>query len=301
MNSFGVVDWTTDVWHFIVRMLIAIVCGLAIGIERKSRSKEAGIRTHAIVSLASCLFMILSKYLTAPLFSDITGSVFDGDATRIASQVVTGIGFLGAGIIMYRRDVMHGLTTAAGVWATAAIGMAIGGGFVVTGVCATAMILLLQLIFHLPIKAFTTRHIALIKMQVWIENDDILPLNYGQTRRKTRELIQGKTSRRQLDSNRRSSHNRGARSRQIQRAHPRISKALACNRTHRRVIAPKRLLGSFAKKQFDKSQRKTNGIPHRSAVFVLFLWIRYGFSARIKTAIHTIGGNRLKNVSKFCL
>lgn len=175
MNSFGVVDWTTDVWHFIVRMLIAIVCGLAIGIERKSRSKEAGIRTHAIVSLASCLFMILSKYLTAPLFSDITGSVFDGDATRIASQVVTGIGFLGAGIIMYRRDVMHGLTTAAGVWATAAIGMAIGGGFVVTGVCATAMILLLQLIFHLPIKAFTTRHIALIKMQVWIENDDILP------------------------------------------------------------------------------------------------------------------------------
>ena len=175
MNSWAVVDWTKDVWHFIVRMLIAIVCGLAIGVERKSRSKEAGIRTHAIVCLASCLFMILSKYLAAPLFSDITGNTFDGDATRIASQVVTGIGFLGAGIIMYSRDVMHGLTTAAGVWATAAIGMAIGSGFIVTGVCATAMILLLQFIFHLPIKAFTTRHIAIIRMQILVENDDILP------------------------------------------------------------------------------------------------------------------------------
>lgn len=175
MDNWAVVDWTKDVWHFVVRMLIAIICGLAIGFERKSRSKEAGIRTHAIVCLASCLFMILSKYLTVPLFSDITGGTFNSDATRIAAQVVTGIGFLGAGIIMYRRDVMHGLTTAAGVWATSAIGMAIGGGFVVTGVVATAMILLLQLIFHLPIKAFTTRHIALVKMQIWVENDDVLP------------------------------------------------------------------------------------------------------------------------------
>ena len=172
MDNWAVVDWNKDVWHFIVRMIVSIVCGFAIGLERKSRSKEAGIRTHAIVCLASCLFMILSKYLTAPLFSDIAGNVFDGDATRIAAQVVTGIGFLGAGIIMYRRDVMHGLTTAAGVWATSAIGMAVGGGFIVTGVCATVIILLLQLIFHLPIKAFTTRHIALIKMQIWIENDD---------------------------------------------------------------------------------------------------------------------------------
>lgn len=174
MDSWAVVDWNKDVWHFIVRMLVSVVCGFAIGLERKSRSKEAGIRTHAIVCLASCLFMILSKYLTAPLFSDISGNSFDGDATRIAAQVVTGIGFLGAGIIMYRRDVMHGLTTAAGVWATSAIGMAIGGGFIVTGVCATAIILLLQLVFHLPIKAFTTRHIALIKMQIWVENDDVL-------------------------------------------------------------------------------------------------------------------------------
>ena len=117
MNSWAVVDWTADVWHFIVRVL-AVVCGFVIGLERKSRSKEAGIRTHAIVCLAACLFMILSKYLAQPLFSDLKEGSIAADATRIASQVVTGIGFLGAGIIMYRRDVMHGLTTAAGVWAT---------------------------------------------------------------------------------------------------------------------------------------------------------------------------------------
>lgn len=174
MNTWAVVDWTGDVWHFIVRMLVAVICGFIIGLERKSRSKEAGIRTHAIVCLAACLFMILSKYLAVPMFSDIPGSSFTGDATRIASQVVTGIGFLGAGIIMYRRDVMHGLTTAAGVWATAAIGMAIGSGFVVTGICATAIIVLIQLVLHIPIKAFTTRHISIIRMQIWMESDDIL-------------------------------------------------------------------------------------------------------------------------------
>lgn len=88
MNTWAVVDWTTDVWHFIVRMLIAVVCGFVIGLERKSRSKEAGIRTHAIVCLAACLFMILSKYLASPLFSDIAGSGFTGrrNAYRVASR-----------------------------------------------------------------------------------------------------------------------------------------------------------------------------------------------------------------------
>lgn len=174
MNTWAVADWTTDVWHFIVRMLISVVCGFIIGFERKSRSKEAGVRTHAIVCLATCLFMILSKYIGLPLFSDVDGASFTGDATRIAAQVVTGIGFLGSGIIMYRRDVMHGLTTAAGVWATAAIGMAIGSGFVVIGVFATLLVVLIQLIMHLPIKAFQTRHISIIRLQVWMENDDVL-------------------------------------------------------------------------------------------------------------------------------
>lgn len=174
MDTWAVADWTSDVWHFIVRMIIAVICGFIIGFERKTRSKEAGVRTHAIVCLAACLFMILSKYISEPLFSDIEGSTFTADATRIASQVVTGIGFLGAGIIMYRRDIMHGLTTAAGIWATAAIGMAIGSGFVVIGVVATVLIVLIQLIMHLPIKAFQTRHISIIKMQVIVDDEHIL-------------------------------------------------------------------------------------------------------------------------------
>ncbi len=167
----SVVDWNSEVWHFIVRLVVSILCGVIIGVERKTRSKEAGIRTHAIVCMAACLFMIISKYMTT---ADFNESGVSGDPSRIASQVVTGIGFLGAGIIMYRRDVMYGLTTAAGVWATAAIGMAIGSGFLVVGVCATLLILVLQIVFHLPVKAFRTPHLSVIKMQVWIENDETL-------------------------------------------------------------------------------------------------------------------------------
>ena len=170
LSAIHVVDFTQDVWHFIVRLVVSIVCGIVIGIERKTRSKEAGIRTHAIVCMAACLFMIVSKYMTTAQFNE--SGVVSGDPSRIASQVVTGIGFLGAGIIMYRRDVMYGLTTAAGVWATAAIGMAIGSGFIVIGVVATVLILLLQIFFHLPIKAFNTTHLSVIRMQIWIENDE---------------------------------------------------------------------------------------------------------------------------------
>ena len=171
LSAVNIVDWNGEVWHFIVRLVASILCGVVIGVERKTRSKEAGIRTHAIVCMAACLFMIISKYMTTAMFSETGAS---GDPSRIASQVVTGIGFLGAGIIMYRRDVMYGLTTAAGVWATAAIGMAIGSGFIVVGVSATLLILVLQIVFHLPIKAFRTPHLSVIKMQIWIENDDVL-------------------------------------------------------------------------------------------------------------------------------
>lgn len=171
LSAVHVVDWNNEVWHFVVRLVVSIICGVIIGVERKTRSKEAGIRTHAIVCMAACLFMIISKYMTTALFNE-TGQ--SGDPSRIASQVVTGIGFLGAGIIMYRRDVMYGLTTAAGVWATAAIGMAIGSGFLVVGVVATLLILILQIIFHLPIKPFRSPHLSIIKLQIWMETDDTL-------------------------------------------------------------------------------------------------------------------------------
>lgn len=137
-------DAVPDVWKLIIRLLCAVVCGLIIGSERKARSKEAGPRTHAIVCFASALMMIISKYA----FSDIDGSY---DVERIAAQIVTGIGFLGAGMIFYKRDIIQGLTTAAGIWATAGIGMAIGSGMMIIGIVSTVIILLIQVFLHIRV------------------------------------------------------------------------------------------------------------------------------------------------------
>lgn len=121
----------------IVRVFIGGICGFLIGFERKNRAKEAGIRTHFIVAAASALMMIVSQYASA-----------DGDPTRIAAQVVSGIGFLGAGMIFVHNRAISGLTTAAGVWATSGIGMAIGCGLYVEGIATTLIILLVQTIFR---------------------------------------------------------------------------------------------------------------------------------------------------------
>ena len=107
------------------RILIAGLCGALIGFERKNRKKEAGIRTHIIVALASSLMMIISKY---GFFDIISGNLFPGidvrlDPSRIASCIVSGIGFLGAGMIFTYKKTITGLTTAAGIWATAGVGM----------------------------------------------------------------------------------------------------------------------------------------------------------------------------------
>ncbi len=162
-------DFDSNVWRYVVRLIVAMFCGCFIGFERKARSKEAGIRTHAIVCLAAALMMIISKYA----FFDLDAVRYP-DGSRIASQIVSGIGFLGAGIIVYRRDVMHGLTTAAGIWATAGIGMAIGAGFYVVGICSTLFILILQVVFHLPFKFFSTQHLTVMKVKIWLENDSVI-------------------------------------------------------------------------------------------------------------------------------
>lgn len=123
--------------EFFFRILIAGICGGLIGYERNNRLKEAGIRTHLIVALAAALIMVVSKYG----FSDVT--TLKGvalDPSRIAAQIVTGVGFLGAGMIFVRNQTISGLTTAAGVWATAGIGMTIGAGLYFLGVAATLLI-----------------------------------------------------------------------------------------------------------------------------------------------------------------
>ena len=115
-----------------LRLLIAILLGGVIGIEREYRSKDAGFRTHFLVALGSALFCIVSQY----------GFGFDlKDSSRVAAQVVSGIGFLGAGTIIFQRNVVRGLTTAAGLWVTAAIGLACGSGMFAAAAIATVLII----------------------------------------------------------------------------------------------------------------------------------------------------------------
>ncbi len=136
---------------FFARILLACLCGACIGFERSKRLKEAGIRTHIIVCCAASLLMIVSKYGFADL-TDAAGIVFNGtrgaDPARIAAQVVSGISFLGAGVIFKNGNTIKGLTTAAGIWATAGIGLAIGSGMFVVGIFSTAVIAVLQIIMH---------------------------------------------------------------------------------------------------------------------------------------------------------
>lgn len=115
-----------------LRLSIALLLGGAIGIEREFRSKDAGFRTHFLVAIGSALFCIVSQY----------GFAIDlKDSSRVAAQVVSGIGFLGAGIIIFQKNMVRGLTTAAGLWVTAAIGLACGTGMFVVAAITTGMVL----------------------------------------------------------------------------------------------------------------------------------------------------------------
>ena len=136
---------------FFVRVLCASLCGACIGFERSKRLKKAGIRTHIIVCCAAALMMIVSKYGFADL-TDTAGAVYHGtrgaDPARIAAQVVSGISFLGAGVIFKHGSTIRGLTTAAGLWATAGIGLAIGAGMYPIGIFVTVLIAVFQILMH---------------------------------------------------------------------------------------------------------------------------------------------------------
>ena len=126
-------------WEFTFRLFLAGILGAIIGLEREYRAKEAGFRTHFLVSLGSALIMIVSQYG----FEGVLGENGIGlDPSRVAAQVVSGIGFIGAGTIIIQRQFVRGLTTAAGIWATSGIGLAIGGGLYGVGIVATTFTLL---------------------------------------------------------------------------------------------------------------------------------------------------------------
>ncbi|WP_341784170.1 MgtC/SapB family protein [Lactococcus formosensis subsp. formosensis] len=146
------IDW-------LIRLILAGICGYAIGYERNSRYKNAGTRTHLIVALSAALMIIVSKYG----FMDIISTHgINLDPSRIAAQIVSGIGFLGAGLIFVHNQSVRGLTTAAGIWATSGIGMAIGSGLYFISIVATLLILLFQIILHQNyrwIKTATSNHL----------------------------------------------------------------------------------------------------------------------------------------------
>jgi len=123
----------------VLRLLLAAVLGSLIGVERERLLWTAGLRTHMLVSVGACLCMIVSAYG----FNSVLSSHVILDPSRVAAQVVSGVGFLGAGSIILRNEVVKGLTTAASLWAVAAVGLAVGGGLYVAAVAATVIILVI--------------------------------------------------------------------------------------------------------------------------------------------------------------
>lgn len=124
----------------ILRLLIAALLGSVIGVERERKAWAPGLRTHMLVCTGACLFMIVSAFG----FSDILGTRnVILDPSRIAAQVVSGIGFLGAGSILLRGDMVRGLTTAASIWAVAAVGLAVGGGLYIEAAAAAIVIVVI--------------------------------------------------------------------------------------------------------------------------------------------------------------
>lgn len=138
---------------FVIRLLVASLVGAVIGFERKYRAKGAGIGTHVLVAIGAALFMIVSQH------------GFDGaprfDAARVAAGVVSGIGFLGGGIILKQQNRVSGLTTAAGLWVTAAMGLAVGSGMYILGAASVLIVLLWADITHLLTRKIGKRQVTI--------------------------------------------------------------------------------------------------------------------------------------------
>lgn len=128
-------------WDMVLRLAVATILGGLVGLERERRERAAGLRTHALVSVASALMMVVSTY---GFPSMVDGVAVGLDPSRLAAQVVSGIGFLGAGVIIFRENSVRGLTTAATVWAVAGVGLAAGGGLYALAIVGTGFMLLIQ-------------------------------------------------------------------------------------------------------------------------------------------------------------
>ncbi|MBQ2829152.1 MAG: MgtC/SapB family protein [Clostridia bacterium] len=153
-------------WEYVLRLAIACVCGAFVGFERSRRFKDAGIRTHVMVTLGAALIMIVSKYG----FQDIPAlEMMKVDASRVASNVVTGVGFLGAGVIFFKGTSIKGLTTAAGIWTTAGIGLALGAGMYFIGIASAVIMIIAQFFLHRILKSVDSYSTS--EMSVSLQNE----------------------------------------------------------------------------------------------------------------------------------
>ncbi len=168
MNIAAVLEWLKAFWEskgeLMLRILAAAIMGGVIGTERSRRQKEAGIRTHVIVAVGSALIMVVSKYGFFDLWQAPYN--FDIDPSRLASNIVTGVGFLGAGVIFVKNASIRGLTTAAGIWATAGVGMALGAGMYSIGIFTGVLIIILQLLLHNHLNRLEGTAVNELKMKV---------------------------------------------------------------------------------------------------------------------------------------
>lgn len=155
--------------EFILRLLLAGIMGAVIGLDREYRAKEAGYRTHFLVSLGSALIMIVSQHGFGEILDTPNVNL---DPSRIASQVVTGIGFIGAGTIILHKQIVRGLTTAAGIWATSGIGLAIGAGMYTLGISATILTLI-----GLEVLSFLFKSVGMKSSAVEFSTDNKETLN----------------------------------------------------------------------------------------------------------------------------
>ena len=169
-------------WRQFSELGLALLLSAVIGLEREVRQKSAGLRTHTLVGVGAALFMLVSKYG----FNDVLqpGRVIL-DPSRMAAQIVTGVGFLGAGIIFVRHDSVRGLTTAAAIWVTAAVGACAGAGLPILAVLTTVIYLLVALVFPEITRRLPRSSTAI----------SVLQIRYPDGRGMLRHLLQHATSR----------------------------------------------------------------------------------------------------------
>lgn len=150
-------------WEYLLRLALAALLGGIIGLERESRLKGAGIRTHLIVAFASCMMMLVSKYGFFDMMAYESAKL---DPSRVAASLVAAIGFLGAGTIFSRKRGVMGLSTAAGLWATVGVGMSVGAGMYIIGSVGTVFLVVVQHALHPEHDALGNADADVIRFQI---------------------------------------------------------------------------------------------------------------------------------------